>query len=197
LSYALAAVAVILERHRKTLLDTFPPGLPLLVLAPAAKPLLVTQRATHDRPVDATAVFDLDGHFDNVELDRMFENVLLEGLDAVDDPVALLRRIRTTAPAARLFALVANAASLSGLANFVAGAALAPAHPLVRAELEPLLAGAGYTVVRIEALESTLHDAEQRDGGWRLGHLLVTDLEPDDLQRVRTDAFLVIADPQA
>jgi len=195
LSYALAAVAVILERHRTTLLGLFPQGLPLLVLAPAAKPELVALCTADDRPASVTATFGPDGRF-NVALDRMHENVLLEGLDAVDDPIGFLQAIRTAAPAARLFALVANAASLSGLANFVAGAALAPAHPLVRAELEPLFADAGYTVVRVEALESTLHDAEPRAGGWRLGHLLVAELEPDDLQRVRTDAFVVIADPQ-
>ncbi len=185
---------MILERHRATLLDLFPPALPLLVLAPVDAPLLVEQVAARGRPA-VTACFGSDGRF-GAEPDAAIENLLLEGLDAVDDPQALLRRIRDAVPQARMFALVSNAASLTSLANFVAGAPLAAAHPLVREELEPLFAAGGYAIVRIDPLTSTLMNAEQLRGGLRLQTLLVADLTGDEELRVRTDAFLIVADPQ-
>jgi hypothetical protein len=197
LTDALGAAAVILERHRTTLLDLFPHGVPLLVLAPAAQPDLVAHCVARNDPASAAATFAADGRIDRVPAGRAFDNVVLEGLDAVDEPVALLRAIRAAAPAARLFALVANAASLSGLAAFVAGVSLAPAHPLVRAELEPLFADGDYGIVHVDELENALDEAERVNGGLRLGMLLAAELGPDDERRLRTDAFLVIADARS
>lgn len=187
---------MILERHRTTLLDLFPRGVPLLALAPAAQPELVTHANARNTPGARAATFERDGRIDELAADHASDNVVLEGLDAVDDPAALLLAIRAAAPAARLFALVANAASLSGLAAFVAGVSLAPGHPLVRSELEPLFAAGAYTVVHVHDLENTLAEAERINGGLRVGKLLAADLSPQDEQRLRTDAFLVVADPR-
>ena len=187
---------MILERHRTTLLDLFPRGVPLLALAPTGAPDLVAHANARKGPEGRALTFGPDGRIDELAPDAALDNVVLEGLDAVDDPAALLRAIRTAAPAARLFALVANAASISGLAAFVAGVALAPGHPLVRSELEPLFTAGAYAIVHLDDLENALDDAERIDGGLRVGTFLAADLSPADEQRLRTDAFLVVADPR-
>jgi hypothetical protein len=194
-TYARRAATVILERHRTTLLDLFPRGVPLLALCATAQPQLAAHVRARSDPSATAAIFGPDGHFDDLAV-RAVDNVVLEGLDAVAEPAALLLAIRATAPAARLFALVANAASLSALAAFVEGSPLAPAHPLVRAELDPLFTGGRYAIVHVDDLENALEDAERVAGGLRVGKLLAAELGPDDERRLRTDAFLVIADPR-
>ncbi len=64
----------------------------------------------------------------------------------------------------------------------------------MRSELEPLFAAGAYTIVHVDDLENTLDDAERVNGGLAIGTLLAAELGPDDERRLRTDAFLVIAD---
>jgi hypothetical protein len=172
---------------RRGLLANFPTGTPLAVVAP-------------------------DGAFDDVVADRndplttihaspsgvpaTSPNVIVEGLDAVADPRGLLVALRATTPAARLFALVANAAHLPALAAYFAGAAIAPARPLVRADIERLIAGTGWNVFAIESIASDVPFAPPPvPGPVQVGALTFTLADAATLERVTPAAFLAIADP--
>jgi hypothetical protein len=78
--------------------------------------------------------------------------IVLEGLDDVEDPGALLRAVASALPAVRLFALIANAAYAESLEAFIGGAALARGHAYVLAELAPLFAEAGWAVQSIDPI---------------------------------------------
>lgn len=113
---------------RRTFLGLVPPATPALVITPETV-----------RSFDAAAA-------------PFATHVLLEGLDAHPNPAALLRAIGDAAPAARLFALVANGAYFPDFAAFAGGARIAPVRPLVRAEIEPLFAAGGWTVTDVAHL---------------------------------------------
>lgn len=131
------------------MLATFPRGTPLAILAPVHYgygEILAKRRdpsAIRMDPVAASAQ-------SSALIAR--GNILLEGLDGFVDPAEFLRKLAKAAPNARLFALVSNAAHLRGLADFLNGAPLAAAHPLVREELEPLFASGGWRVIEINAI---------------------------------------------
>lgn len=156
---------------RALVLADFPPGTPLLAVAPRDGEL-------PDDPALAT-----------------IPHVLLEGLDAVAAPVELLATLHARAPNARLFALVSNAAHVSGLAAFCGGTPLAPEHPLTHDEVAPLFAAAGWTVLSIRPI---------RDPAIELAHEPPVTVEVDGLavrlddaaavERACTSAFVVIAD---
>lgn len=120
--------------------------------------------------------------------------VVVEGLDDVPDPSALLRALRAAAPQARLFALVANAAHAGGLGAFISGSALASWHPLTRDELEPLLATAGWNALTVEPI---LEPGSTPSGPFPFEltangvTFAVTDAPM--LERLRTQGFLAVA----
>jgi hypothetical protein len=164
-----------------------------VIVAPRASGLgeLASQRADPaTRLLEVTESTDLDG----VGLAGI-DNVILEGLDEVADPVALLRAVTRSVPGARLFALVANSAHFGALAALYRGTSLAKAHPLVEVELEPLLRDGGWQPLEIRRIY---------DEGIGQGPLPVRVSVPpltftvDDgemLARGRVQAFVAIADP--
>jgi hypothetical protein len=168
---------------RRGLLANFPAGTPLAIVAPAgAFDELVAQR--NDAATSVHAAATLAG------LPATAPHVIVEGLDAVDDPAALLAAIRAAAPQARLFALVANAAHLPALAAYFNGAAIAPVRPLVRADVERALDAAGWTPIALDPIAEDVPFITDVDG--------VSFALADDAmrERVRPAAWLAIADPQ-
>lgn len=165
---------------RRGLLATFPPGTALAIVAPAG----MFEDAVAARNDPATTL-----HSGVSGLPASSPNVIVEGLDAVADPAELLAALRVTAPAARLFALIANAAHLPALAAFFAGAAMADARPLVRADIEPLMRGAGWNAFAVEPIASETPFATQ------LGGLTFALDDAAALERVAPAAFLAVADP--
>jgi hypothetical protein len=117
-------------------------------------------------------------------------HVIVEGLDAVEDPVALLAAVRAAAPQARLFALVANAAHLPALAAYFNGGAIAAVRPLVRADVERALADAGWNQIALNPI------AEDDPFVTQIGGLSFTLDDTETRERVRPAAFLAIADSQ-
>lgn len=152
---------------RRGLLANFPPGTNVHALGSGA-------------PIAASAV-----------------HVIVEGLDAVDDPVELLARIRATAPQARLFALVANAAYLPALAAYFNGTAIAAVRPLTRDDVERILASSGWRQIALEEIADD--DAFAVPGLPAVLPFGKLTFRIDDgamAERVRAAAFLAIADPQ-
>jgi hypothetical protein len=165
---------------RRGLLATFPPGAPLAVVAPAG----MFEDAVAARNDSATTL-----HQCASGVPAASANVIVEGLDAVPEPLALLAALRAAAPAARLFALVANGAHLPALAAYFAGAAIAAARPLVRADIEPLLHGAGWNAFAVEPI------AGEAPFATRIGGLTFALEDAATLERVSPAAFLAVADP--
>ena len=123
-------------------------------------------------------------------------HVLLEGLDALDDPAAFLTLLRGRAPQARLFALVANAAHVRALGAFYTGTPLAPGHPLVVGDLEPLFLNAGWRPLAVKAYpDESLPAGPPLPFTFDAGDIVFTLAVPAALERARNAAFLVIADP--
>ena len=122
-------------------------------------------------------------------------NILLEGLDFVEDPVGLLRSLHDVTRSARLFALVSNAAHFRALSAFFSGERLARAHPLVQQELEPLLSAGGWNVIAVNPLaDGTIPNSCTSPVRVQSSPL---NFEIDDqamLDRGRISAFIVIAD---
>jgi hypothetical protein len=163
---------------RRGLLATFPPGTPLAIVAPDG----AFEEAVAARNDPATAIYARAA-----DVPAASPNVIVEGLDAVADPHALLAVLRATTPKARLFALVPNGAHLPALAAYFAGAAIAPAHALVRADLEPLMAAARWNAFAVEPIADDLPLA--------LGTLTFALADAATRERVAPAAFLAIADP--
>lgn len=76
--------------------------------------------------------------------------VVLDGIDDLEDPPALLRTMAAALPAARIFALVRNAAYADMLRRLIAGAPLVRGHALVLSELAPLFAAGGWRTESID-----------------------------------------------
>jgi hypothetical protein len=132
---------VISRELRRSFLELVPPATPALVVAPGGTELLALAQS---EPALTARPFD-----DAADAAGFAAYVLLEGLDAHHDPAALLGTLRCAAPAARLFALVANGAYFPDVAAFAGGARIAPVRPLVRTEIEPLFAAGGWTVTDV------------------------------------------------
>ncbi len=124
-------------------------------------------------------------------------HVIVEGLDAVDDPVALLAQIRAAAPQTRLFALVANAAYLPSLAAYLAGTAIAAVRPLTRADVERILAAAGWHQIALEEIaDDAAFAVPELPAALQFGLVTFQIADGAMLERVRPAAFVAIADPQ-
>ena len=129
----------------------------------------------------------------NGALDAAAPFVLLEGIDDLDDPIAVLSAVREQTINARLFALIANAAHLPALAAFYAGSRLATRHPLVRDELEPLFRAAGWQAASITPIvDAALPAAAPVE--INAGAIIFQIVEQAALERGRNAAFLVTAD---
>jgi hypothetical protein len=172
---------------RRGLLANFPPGTPLAIVAPAG---------AFDELVATRNDSAITLHANAETVPATSPHVIVEGLDAVDDPAALLARVRAAAPQARLFALASNAAHLPALAAFYAGAALAAARPLVRADVERALAAGGWQLVALEAIAAEVPFAvPEIPGAVQLGALTFQLDDRATLERVLPAAYLAIADP--
>jgi hypothetical protein len=172
---------------RRGLLENFPFGTPLAIVAPAG----TFEDAVTARNDPATTL-----HAGASGLPAMSSNVIVEGLDAVSDPAALLAALRAATPAARLFALIANAAHLPALAAFFAGATMAYARPLVRGDIEQLMSAAGWNAFAIEPIAGEAPFAPASiPGAVQLGGLTFALADAAALERVAPAAYLAIADP--
>lgn len=174
-------------------LANFPRGTPLLVVAPASSEFGRIAADLGDPAVEV-ATLEGGGEIDHAGL-AAAPHVLLEGLDAVERPAALLAALHERAPRARLFALVSNAAHVRGLAAFFGGRPLAANHPFVQAELEPLFAAAGWRTLAVTPIPDRsieppaelpgylelanmslrVEDAAMRDAGCTAAYLVVAD----------------------
>lgn len=125
-----------------------------------------------------------------------YSTVVLEGLDAVPEPVGLLRLLRASAPNARVLALVANAAHTGALGAFFSGEVLARAHPLVRSELEGLFAAGGWRTLAVNPWP-----ASAAEGAVAFPVRVTTPRLDFDLAdaamfaRLAPQAFIVVAEP--
>jgi hypothetical protein len=173
---------------RRGLLASFPRGTPLAIIAPpGAFDALLAERDDAAVSVHEPARLDVPPEA---------PNVVLEGLDTVDDPVALLAAVRALSPHARLFALVANAAYLPALAAFVLGETIASVRPLSRGELEAALPAAGWRMLALETLANDVPlAAAEPPGAIAIGPLTLHIDDDATLERVRPAAFLAVADP--
>lgn len=185
---------MILESVRASLLGSFPAGTPVLIAAtePGAFAALVAARSD-----PATALTALTAAFDHPAL-AATPHVVLEGLDDVEDPPALLAALRDAAPQARLFALVANGAHVRGLGAFLRGRPPARAHPLVEGELHALFTAGGWQVVAVTPVRDpslpspSSYPSQLADGD-------AVSVRVDDAEmfaRLATAAFVVVADPR-
>jgi hypothetical protein len=178
---------------RQAILATFPPGTPLLILAPEAADFGALVRARNDAAIEVRPLGEVAATGD--ALHPSIPYVLLEGLDDLDDPVSFLAGLRHRAPQARVFALIANAAHLHALGAFYSGAPLAAGHPLVRDEIEPLFRAAGWQPLAIEALvDESIPPAHALPFAANAGGIVFQLAEPVMLERSRNAAFLVVAD---
>ncbi len=122
-------------------------------------------------------------------------DVFVEGLEELDDPATFLVRLRAAAPQARLLALVANAAHVRALDAFYGGGPLAGGHPLVLAEIAPLLQSAGWQPLSIEAmLDLALPPAGAAPIEVRGKDMSFALTSSATLERARTAAYLVLAE---
>lgn len=173
---------------RRAVLGTFPAGTPFLVLAPETSGFAEIVR---ERAEDAVQFCPLAGE----PPASTFPHLMLEGLDAIADPVAFLQRVRAQMPDARIFALVANAAHLVALGTLYAGRAIAAAHPLTFGEIAPLFAAAGWNPIAIKPLyDDALPAAAAAPLMITVAGLGMECVDAATLERGRAAAYLVIAD---
>jgi hypothetical protein len=178
---------------RQAILSTFPPGTPLLVLAPEAAAFAPLVRARNDAAIDVRSLREVAATTGVLHPSAAY--VLLEGLDDLDDPGSFLTALRDRVPQARVFALIANGAHLHALGAFFSGVPLATAHPLVFSEIEPLFRAAGWQPLAIEALvDESIPAAQALPFVAGMGAIEFHVAEPAMLERGRNAAFLVVAD---
>ncbi len=174
---------------RQGLLDQFPGSVPLTVVATGTgyyayastlRPGLTLLPLAPDTPLAKIADPD----------------VILDGLDTLADPAAFLRALRRQGLVKRVFALVSNGAYGVTLLKFLAGDAIAAAHPLVAADLAALFAESGWCVIDLIALidQSVSHGpipyaVTDRD-------VTVKVTTPEIAERLSAAGYLVVADPQ-
>jgi hypothetical protein len=173
---------------RRSVLATFPAGTPCLVLAPARAgfgPLLA------ERNDPAIELRVLGGELPPSAI----PHVVLEGIDDLADPIGFLTGMRAAMPAARLFALVANASHLVALGAFFSEHALAAQHPLTAAEIEPLFNAAGWKPLAVKPLiDAALPAPGAAPCTVTVGAIGFQCYSAAVLERGGTAAFLVIAD---
>jgi hypothetical protein len=178
---------------RRSVLATFPPGTPLLVVAPNESGFAALLRERNDAAASVCAPEELALR---LPVPSPVPHLLLEGLDAVDDPAATLALLRARAPQARLFSLVANAANVRALGAFYAGTPPARGHPLLIGDLEPLFLNAGWRPLAIKAYaDASLPGSPALPVGVDTGDMVFTLADSATFERARTAAYLVIADP--
>jgi hypothetical protein len=175
---------------RQGLLDQFPSAVPITVLATGTDfyvrasarrtglTLLPLGSATAGMPAIG------DG------------NVIVDGLDLLAEPATALRAVRGATSNARIFALVSHAAYWVTLLKFLAGDALATAHPFLAADVDALFAEGGWRAVdRIALVDRSIgHGPIPYAVSNRGVTLTVTSAEI--AERVSTAGFFIIADPQ-
>ncbi len=173
---------------RRGLLAQFPAGIPLTVLVAGSA---FYRDAARERP--RMTVLALD---DGVALPPIGDtNVLLDGLHAVADPGRILSALRGATNGARVFALVANAAYVVAVANFLAGGALATGHPIVAADVGELFGANGWrTIDRVPLVDRQVaNDALPYTVTVRDIRFTVTSAEI--AERISAAGFLIVADP--
>jgi hypothetical protein len=122
-------------------------------------------------------------------------HVIIDGLDALPDPAAALRNVRSAASPVRVFALVANAVYASTLGAFVAGERMARSRPLVATDLDALFADTGWhEVERIPLVDRALA-AAAIPSTIAVGSVTFTLTSPEVAARLTTAGYFVIADP--
>jgi hypothetical protein len=179
---------------RRAVLETFPAGTPLTVVAPQSAEF---SRLLGERNDAAIGVSDLGAVATSQGLiDPAIPHVLLEGLDDLDEPIAFLATLRREAPQTRVFALIANSAHVGALGAFYSGVPLAAGHPLVHEDLEPLFQAAGWRMLTIKTFaDESIPPAEALPFVANVGQIVFSLSERDMLERCRCAAFLAIADP--
>jgi hypothetical protein len=178
---------------RRAALETFPVGTQFIIVAPNRSEFAELVGERNDASV---ALLGLGAvAMSDAPLDPTILNVLLEGLDDLDNPVAFLAGLHRKAPQARVFALIANGAHIGSLGAFFAGIPLAAAHPLVRDEIEPLFHAAGWQPLAIRPFnDEAIPPVDALPFSAGIGEIVFNLSEPAMLERCRCTAFLVIAD---
>jgi hypothetical protein len=179
---------------RAAVLASFPRGTPLLIAASETGEYLQLCAELAD-PAIVIAPLDLDDTPRHPVLPEI-PYVLLDGLDDIEEPAALLAALHGRT-AARLFALVANAAHARGLATFIGGSAPARAHPFVLAELAPLFDAAGWPPLTINPIaDPGITVPATFPGTIAAGTFSIRVDDAAMFERIRTAAYMVVADRQ-
>ena len=176
---------------RRAVVANFPALARLVILAPPAAGYAAIVAARADVAVDVRTPDNVRAGDDTP---WPFANVLLEGIDDLEDPVTFFERLRERTPRARLFALIANAAHLPGLGRFYAGAP-SPARPLVREEIAPLFRAGGWEPASIASIvDASLPAPGSVPIEFDAGPIKFQIVDPEMLERGRCAAFFVTAD---
>jgi hypothetical protein len=175
---------------RLGLLDQFPSGVPITVLSTGTQ---LYAREAPQRPNLTLLPLTSDGAAMEAIADP---NALLDGLDLLADPLAALRALRRVPAVLRIFALVSHAAYSVTLLKFLAGDALAAAHPLAGGDIDALFLQSGWRLVD----RSPLIDRKVAHGPipYAVSDRGVTlkVASPEIAERLSTAGFVVVADAQ-
>lgn len=174
------------------MLQSFPPAVPLVIVAPAGSEFGQLAALRNDPMTRVAYASDPAGLHDVVF--EGVENIVLEGLDASADPHGLLRAVARGAPRARLFLLVANAAHFGALGALYRGGPAAAGHPLVESELEPLLRSGGWQPLEIRRIFDDAIAQGPLPVRVDVAPLRFTVDDGEMLARCRVQAFVAIAD---
>lgn len=174
-------------------IENFPPGTPLLIIAPEANGYTEIAMASKN-PALRTCLLDPDqGSWAHPAAATM-PHILLDGIDELDDPTTFLNDLRARAPEARLFALIANACNLIVLERFYSQAVPIPAHPLVAGQLGSLFKAGGWDVATVNVIVDDLIPGNLAvPFPAEVGQIQFQIVDDDMRDRVRAAAFLVIA----
>lgn len=124
-------------------------------------------------------------------------HIVLDGLENLNDPVALLTALRSATATARLFAVVSNAAHVWDLAALVNGAPATYGHPLVHDEIAALFSAAGWLPLGITPVpDPSLPVPAAFPAAIGAGRLAYRVDDRPAFERAATSAFIVVADPQ-
>lgn len=121
--------------------------------------------------------------------------VVIEGLDDLEDPDAFLRAVASALPAARAFALIANAAYAETLEAFIGGAGIARGHAFVVSELEPLFTTSGWTIASIDPVMGGSPAAATYPIDVSVGLVKFRIADRAMLERIHVAGYLVVAEP--
>ena len=175
-------------------IENFPPGTPLLIIAPAAAGYTEIAMASKN-PAVVTCVLDPENGSWAHEAASTTPHVLLDGIDELDDPVTFLKDLRARAPEARMFALIANACNLIILERFYSEAVTIAAHPLVADQIPDLFEHAGWNVATVTEIMDDLIPANlPAPFPAQIGNIQFQIKDDEMRDRTRVAAFLVVAD---